>query len=93
MSQAELIETIVQEVMKRLKAEASSCKCGGAAPSPRVLNWPKRLVTWKDLESQIEGVQVLRVPPRAVITPEARDWLRRRGVRLEVAGQPPEQGK
>ena len=77
-----------REVLRRLGQSETATPVAGTANGtrrvPATLVWPGRLVTWKDLESQIDGVQILQLQPRTVVTPEARDWLKRRGVRIEV---------
>jgi ribose 5-phosphate isomerase RpiB len=85
MSEPDQIEQIVREVFKRLGAGSA-----GQAPAPTGQQseaasfWPARLVTRGELVKRLDGLQVLRVAPDAVVTPAARDYLRERGVRLEV---------
>ena len=72
----DLIERIVQEVIRRLKAEMAA----EAALKP-----PRRVIVEADvLEAVRRGEKVIRALPRAIITPLARDTLREKGVRVEI---------
>jgi hypothetical protein len=72
----ELIEQIVQEVIRRLKAEMAA----GAALRP-----PRKVIVEADvLEAVRRGEPVIRALPRAIITPLARDTMREKGVRVEI---------
>ena len=71
----DLIEKIVQEVIRRLKAEMAA-----AALKP-----PRRVIVEADvLEAVRRGEKVIRALPRAIITPLARDTMREKGVRVEI---------
>jgi hypothetical protein len=78
----ELFERIVREVLRRLQAAGVKIE---AADSPAVaaeLVLAERLVTLTTLDGRLRGVQRVVVPPRAVITPSARDELRDRNIEL-----------
>lgn len=53
------------------------------AASPGELNIGQKLVTLESLVGRLEGVHVVRVLPRAVVTPAVIDELRQRKIRLE----------
>jgi len=46
-----------------------------------------RLVTLRDVERKLEGIQELIVPARCVVTPAVKDLLRQLGVRVSVGQQ------
>ena len=74
-----LIEKIVQEVLRRLRAEMASD--ASAIPLPP----PKKVVVEADvLDALRRGERVIRVLPGAIVTPLARDTMREKGVRTEV---------
>ena len=74
----DLIEKIVQEVIRRLKAEMAA----EAALRPA-----RRVIVEADvLEAVRRGEEVIRALPRVIITPLARDTMREKGVRVEIAG-------
>jgi hypothetical protein len=89
MSQKEVdVEWVVQEVLRRLsgaaKGSAKPQADGvGSQPDSTTLLWPQRVVSWVDLADRLGGVRTIRVLPGAVVTPAARDELRRRGVSIE----------
>ncbi|OGG51421.1 MAG: hypothetical protein A3F84_26585 [Candidatus Handelsmanbacteria bacterium RIFCSPLOWO2_12_FULL_64_10] len=72
----DLIEKIVQEVIRRLKAEMG---VEAAAKPPR-----KVIVEADVLEAVRRGEKVIRAAPKVIITPLARDAMREKGVRVEV---------
>ena len=74
----ELIEKIVQEVIRRLKAEMASEAVRPPLPSPR-----KVIVEADVLEAVKRGDRVILTAPRVIITPLARDTMREKGVRAE----------
>lgn len=95
------IDDIVREVLRRLASSSASSSAAGAASETRSLGetrsnrrqltWNQRVVTAAALRDVLDGVAELSVPPRTVVTPEARDLLRRYGVALrwaEAAGTP-----
>ncbi len=83
---AELIEKIVQEVIRRLKAEMAA----ETARKPL----PLKVIAEADvLEAVRRGDRVIRAAPRAIITPLARDTMREKGVRLAVAESSPSDGQ
>jgi|GEM_PF-3778944 len=47
----------------------------------------ERLVTLRDVERKLEGIQELIVPARCVVTPAVKDLLRQLGVRVSVGQQ------
>lgn len=80
MSDAAKIERIVQAVLDRLAPAPVA-----PAPPPvsgAALTLASLVVTRKDVEGRLDGVQSLALAPRAVVTPSARDYLRERGVTL-----------
>jgi hypothetical protein len=84
------IERIVREVLARLAPVSpsdASRSVSTASPvlNPGALSLSNRLVTVSELDGRLEGVRTVIVPPRAVITPAARDLLRQRGVTVASA--------
>jgi len=74
-----LIEKIVQEVIRRLKAEMGA-EAGLRSP-------PRKVIVEADvLEAVRRGEKVIRAAPKAIITPLARDAMREKGVRVEIVG-------
>jgi ribose 5-phosphate isomerase RpiB len=47
-----------------------------------LLSWPDRIVTAEGLAHHLNGHRELLLPPGAVITPSAFDWLRGKGIQL-----------
>ena len=74
----ELIEKIVQEVIRRLKAEMAAESVRTPLPPPR-----KVIAEADVLEAVKRGDRVIRAVPRVIITPLARDTMREKGVRAE----------
>ncbi len=74
----ELIEKIVQEVIRRLKAETAAEAAQKSLPPPR-----KVIAEADVLEAVKRGDRAILAAPRAIITPLARDMLREKGVRVE----------
>lgn len=71
-----LIEKIVQEVIRRLKAEMGA----EAAAGP-----PKKVIVEADvLEAVRRGEKAIRAAPKAIITPLARDAMREKGIDVEI---------
>jgi hypothetical protein len=74
----DLVERIVREVMRRLKAEMGAESLSRASP-------PLRIVVDADVREALRhGRKEIRILPGAIITPLARDTMREKGVRLEV---------
>ncbi|MSS72133.1 MAG: hypothetical protein EXS64_11675 [Candidatus Latescibacteria bacterium] len=72
----DLIEKIVQEVIRRLKAEMAA----EAALRPA-----RRVIVEADvLEAVRRGEKAIRALPRVIITPLARDTMRAKGVCVET---------
>lgn len=76
------IERIVQEVLRRLAAMTAK-----PAASEPTLSITTRLITVSELNGKLQGIKRVEVPPRAVITPAARDYLRDRNVQLIYANR------
>jgi len=73
-----LIEKVVQEVIRRLRAEMGA---------EAVARPPKKVIVEADvLEAVRRGERVIRAAPKAIITPLARDAMREKGVRVEIVG-------
>lgn len=82
------IETIVRVVLQRLR----EIQAPSSPPPPRApaftpptgtLRLEDRLITLERLEGRLEGIQVVQVPRRAVVTPAVMDELRSDQIRLE----------
>jgi hypothetical protein len=84
----ELVERIVQEVIRRLTAGGWTVSAqpvtGAAVPaSQSELVLQERLVTLATLQGRLAGVTRVIVPRRAVVSPAARDELRAQSIELE----------
>lgn len=87
---AELFESIVREVMRRLRAlDAGAPPLPGATDhrSPITdhlseLALSDRVVAACGLEGKLAGVSRVRVSSRAIVTPSAHDLLKDRGIEL-----------
>jgi hypothetical protein len=77
------IERVVKEVLRRLAAMSPSSVQSTAVDA--TLSISARVVTVAELNGKLQGVKQVEVPPRAVVTPAARDYLRERGVQLLYA--------
>lgn len=81
----EQIEWIVREVVRRLEAAHSTN--GPPKPSdPQSvshLRLSERLITTETLRHRLEGVRVLEVAPRAIVTPAVIDLLKDRTIQLQ----------
>lgn len=76
----DLIEKIVQEVIRRLKAEMGTE--AAAKPSP-----PKKVIVEADVrDAGRRGERVIRAAPKVIITPLARDAMREKGISVEIIG-------
>jgi len=74
-----LIEKIVQEVIRRLKAEMGA-EAGLRLP-------PRKVIVEADvLEAVRRGEKVIRAAPKVIITPLARDAMREKGIGVEIVG-------
>jgi hypothetical protein len=76
------IETVVREVLRRLAAIERSTVAGESAPGsgPPALDCRERLVTWAGLAPRLRGVQHVRFPRGAVVSPLVIDELRHRSI-------------
>ena len=87
------LEWIVQEVVRRLVAisskttskTSSDTSSAAQTSSGSELIVEQRLVTTHTLANRLEGVSLVRLPNRAVITPAAKDLLRDHGIELTFA--------
>jgi hypothetical protein len=88
---ADQLEWIVREVVRRLRVDLPLPPGEGrgeGAPDPTTpptathITLTQTLITTATLERQLAGVARISVPPRAVVTPAARDMLKERGIEL-----------
>lgn len=93
------VERIVREVLERLRVPGNGEKCGenaavAATKQPAndavSLALSGRVIAVADLSGRLDGVQVVVVPRKAIVTPAARDLLRERGVTLASRAVPAE---
>lgn len=81
---AEFMELVVREVIRRLMADGRLSLTGTAAvAAPRELQISERLVTLATLSGKLDGIARVVVPRRAVVTPAARDELKQRRIELQ----------
>ena len=79
----ELIDRIVQEVVRRLLERGMSVADDTVPGCPRELRLEQRLVTLATLNGKLDGVERVIVRKNAVITPAVRDALKDRSILLE----------
>lgn len=84
------IETIIRIVVERLRAMSAGKSATSATQPPLRVEAPRhalrieeRLVTLESLRGRLEGIQVVEVNPKAVVTPAVMDELRQQKIRLE----------
>ena len=84
------IETIIRIVVERLRSMSAGKSSNATSPVVakvealrHVLRIEERLVTLESLRGRLDGIQVLEVRPRAVVTPAVVDELRQQKIRLE----------
>lgn len=84
---AELVEFIVQEVIRRLTATSIAAVGTTAVPATahrtgRELVVDERLITLATLNGRLEGVRRVVVTNKALLTPAVYDELRDRGIEV-----------
>lgn len=84
------IETIIRIVVERLRTMAAGQSASNFTQSTTRVEAPKhalrieeKLVTLESLRGRLEGIQVIEVNPKAVVTPAVMDELRLQKIRLE----------
>ena len=86
MTEAELIETIVREVVRRLNAmganNVATTTNGSAAVPPKSVAVGERVVAMASLNGRLDGVCQVVVRKDAIVTPLVMDELRDRNVAL-----------
>jgi hypothetical protein len=89
-----LLDAIVAGVLDRLRGASAPAKApvdatkarGADAPrSPEALVLSDRVLTEAILEEKLKGAKAVRFAAKAVLTPTARDYLRRNGVEWAYA--------
>lgn len=84
-----MVERIVQEVMARLAAAPSSAVSSASvvtsSSDKKQLKLSNRVVTLDDVKDKLNAVKSVVVPPKAIVTPAARDYLREKGASLSYA--------
>jgi ribose 5-phosphate isomerase RpiB len=82
-----MVEHGAPEVGETAAAEARSAERGArsAAKPAEVLALAERVVSTAQLDGRLDGVRRVRVRPKAVVTPAARDLLREKKIEIEVA--------
>jgi DNA-binding FadR family transcriptional regulator len=82
---AELMEWVVREVIRRLTADGRFT-ARNAAPTTAVaqckLNVTDRLVTLATLQGKLDGITQVTIARRSVVTPAVRDELKQRMIEL-----------
>ena len=81
---SELVEYIVREVIRRLKADGQFAAGGSAQPvvTARELHLTDRVITLASLQGRLDGVTEVTTARNAVITPAVRDELASRKIRV-----------
>jgi len=80
------IDRIVAEVVRHLRALVATSST--PAPSQKTeattsLNLNDKVITLASIKGKLEGVTIVIVPERAIVTPAVRDELRDRKIRCE----------
>ena len=88
----EQVEWIVQEVIRRLRAQGATIQLASSAQmlsktamessSEGTMALTDRVVTTHVLAGRLSGVQSIRIGSRTVVTPSAKDMLRDCGVEV-----------
>jgi hypothetical protein len=84
----EQLEWIVQEVIRRLLSQGVAVServgvAGGERSSTTAeLAVNDKVITLRTIEGKLNGVQQLRVPSQAVVTPAVKDELKQRRITL-----------
>ena len=84
----EQLEWIVQEVIRRLLnqgvavGERVGVAVGERSSTTAELQIDDKTVTLRTIEGKLTGVQQLRVPAQAVVTPAVKDELKQRRITL-----------
>jgi hypothetical protein len=77
------VERIVVEVIRRLRAmESPVNRRDNATPVGHDLVLTERVITMRTIDGRLSGVQRLLVPPKSVVTPAARDELKKHKIEL-----------
>lgn len=79
---SELIERVVHEVVQRLTKHGVDVTPAAADTGGPELRLSEQVVALGTLEGRLDGVARVIVPPRAVVTPAAKDELRDKGIEL-----------
>jgi hypothetical protein len=82
MTQQVLIEQIVAEVMRRLMLTAPSAPASSETNNRQTTQLADSVITADVLAEKAAGRSNVFVGERAIVTPSARDWLRRNKVEL-----------
>jgi hypothetical protein len=86
------IETIVREVIRRLRDVTSEAASGNDVTQPTIagtqrvapsLELNDRVVTLATLDGKLIGIQTIVIGPRAIITPAVRDELQQRKITIQ----------
>jgi hypothetical protein len=80
----EQVEWIVSEVVRRLMLQAANERVavGERSSTTAELTIDSKLVTMRTIEGKLTGINQLRVPARAIVTPAAKDELKQRQITL-----------
>lgn len=79
MNQAVLVERVVAEVMKRLMTAPASCNEDGKGNKPTA-TLMDAVITEGLLAEKAKGLSQLEVGAKSIVTPAAKDWLRRNNI-------------
>jgi hypothetical protein len=85
---AEQLEWVVREVVRRLRDVAISVSSNGATPretppeADAHITLADALITTSTLENRLDGVSRVTVAAKAIVTPSVRDLLRERQIEL-----------
>ena len=84
MTDTQLIEQVVQEVVRRLREMSTpeTTLHGNNVGSCQSLKIDERVIALAALEGRLDGVKQLIVQPKAIVTPAVRDELRDRDIKL-----------
>jgi len=80
MNQADLVQRVVAEVVRRLATDTAARSESKAVPQGLILT--DAVVTEAVLSERAKGQRLISVGAKSIVTPSARDWLRRNQVEL-----------
>ncbi len=82
MNNSRQVDEIVRLVVERLRSGVADDR----EPAAEVMELQGSIVSLRDVEGRLDGIERVRVAPTALLTPAVQDELRRHGVAVERGG-------